>query len=80
LGIWPLKFLETDCADGLREGRAASVLRGAARLFMSETSPSPPLNFYIDFQNPKLNTQTLCYMCRAPERHMLIREREDLPV
>lgn len=39
--------------------RTASVPRGAAKLFMSKTAPSPPINFYSDFQNPKLNTRSL---------------------
>lgn len=59
LGSRSLKFLEVDCAGGPREDGTASVPRGAAKLFMSETSPSPPLNFYSDFQNAKLNAQTL---------------------
>lgn len=56
LGSWSLKFLE---ADRPREDGTASVPRGAAKLFMSKTSPSPPINFYSDFQNPKLNTRSL---------------------
>lgn len=60
-------FVESNCADGPREDGTASVPRGAAKLLMSETSPSPPLKFYSCFQNPKLNTQTPCCITASIE-------------
>lgn len=56
-----------DCADGAREVGTASVPRGAAKLLMPKTSLSPPLNFYSGFQNPKLNTQALCFLTVSTE-------------
>lgn len=55
------------CADGAREAGTVSVPRGAAKLLMSKTSLSPPLNFYSGFQNPKLNAQALCFITVSTE-------------
>lgn len=54
--------------DGPREDRSASLLRLTAKLAMSETCLSLHLNFYGDFQSPKLNMETLCCITASSKK------------